>query len=82
MAHAIFSLSLINTHALVIFLCIILLLAMLIISVGTNVGDTALWEVGSRERLALKNFKVWDLSACSMQLQVLTFYTKAFNFHT
>lgn len=37
--------------------------------VGTNVGDIALWEVGPRERLALKNFKVWDLSACSMPLQ-------------
>ncbi|XP_054780922.1 protein TOPLESS-like isoform X2 [Prosopis cineraria] len=37
--------------------------------VGTNVGDIALWEVGSRERLVLKNFKVWELSACSMPLQ-------------
>ncbi|KAF6158051.1 hypothetical protein GIB67_014845 [Kingdonia uniflora] len=37
--------------------------------VGTNVGDIALWETGSRERLVLKNFKVWDLGACSMPLQ-------------
>ncbi|XP_057454641.1 protein TOPLESS-like isoform X2 [Lotus japonicus] len=37
--------------------------------VGTNVGDIALWEVGSRERLVLRNFKVWDLSACSMSFQ-------------
>ncbi|CAH9092059.1 unnamed protein product [Cuscuta epithymum] len=37
--------------------------------VGTNVGDIALWEVGSRERLVLRNFKVWDLSACSNPLQ-------------
>ncbi|PIA24874.1 hypothetical protein AQUCO_16600005v1 [Aquilegia coerulea] len=37
--------------------------------VGTNVGDIALWEVGSRERLFLRNFKVWDLGACSMPLQ-------------
>ncbi|KAK9098543.1 hypothetical protein Syun_025588 [Stephania yunnanensis] len=37
--------------------------------VGTNVGDIALWEVGSRERLFLKNFKVWDLGACTMPLQ-------------
>ncbi|KAL8099074.1 protein TOPLESS-like [Apium graveolens] len=37
--------------------------------VGTNVGDTGLWEVGSRERLVLKNFKVWDLSACTVPLQ-------------
>ena len=39
-------------------------------SVGTNVGDIGLWEVGSRERLVLRNFKVWDLGACSMPLQV------------
>lgn len=37
--------------------------------VGTNVGDIALWEVGSRDRLVLKNFKVWDLAACTMPLQ-------------
>nr|KYP56781.1 Vegetative incompatibility protein HET-E-1 [Cajanus cajan] len=37
--------------------------------VGTNVGDIALWEVGSRERLLMRNFKVWDLSACSMPFQ-------------
>ncbi|CAK9150139.1 unnamed protein product [Ilex paraguariensis] len=37
--------------------------------VGTNVGDIGLWEVGSRERLVLKNFKVWELGACSMSLQ-------------
>ena len=39
--------------------------------VGTNVGDISLWEVGSRERLAHKPFKVWDISAASMPLQVL-----------
>ncbi|KAK6158499.1 hypothetical protein DH2020_005813 [Rehmannia glutinosa] len=39
-------------------------------SVGTNVGDISIWEVGSRERLALKTFKVWDLSACSMPFQI------------
>ena len=38
--------------------------------VGTNVGDISIWEVGSRERLVHKTFKVWDLSACSMPLQV------------
>ncbi|VYS51629.1 unnamed protein product [Arabidopsis thaliana] len=37
--------------------------------VGTNVGDIGLWEVGSRERLVQKTFKVWDLSKCSMPLQ-------------
>ncbi|KAE9588003.1 putative transcription factor WD40-like family [Lupinus albus] len=37
--------------------------------VGTNVGDIALWEVGTRERLVLRNFKVWELGSCSMQFQ-------------
>ncbi|XP_047960462.1 LOW QUALITY PROTEIN: protein TOPLESS-like [Salvia hispanica] len=37
--------------------------------VGTNVGDIGLWEVGSRERLVQRNFKVWDLSACTIPLQ-------------
>lgn len=37
--------------------------------VGTNVGDIGLWEVGSRERLVLRNFKVWDVGVCSMPLQ-------------
>lgn len=41
-------------------------------SVGTNVGDIALWEVGSRERLVSRNFKVWDLSTCSMPFQVVS----------
>ncbi|PIA58831.1 hypothetical protein AQUCO_00500636v1 [Aquilegia coerulea] len=40
-----------------------------ILLVGTNVGDIAIWEVGSRERLAHKTFKVWDVSACSNPLQ-------------
>ncbi|KAK4754266.1 hypothetical protein SAY87_002370 [Trapa incisa] len=37
--------------------------------VGTSVGEIALWEVGSRDRLVLRNFRVWDLNACSMPLQ-------------
>ncbi|WCJ27942.1 Protein TOPLESS [Euphorbia peplus] len=40
-----------------------------ILLVGTNVGDISLWEVGSREKLAHKPFKVWDLSTSSMPLQ-------------
>ncbi|XP_076909270.1 protein TOPLESS-RELATED PROTEIN 2-like [Bidens hawaiensis] len=40
-----------------------------ILLVGTNVGDVSVWEVGSRERIAHKPFKVWDLSACSMVFQ-------------
>ncbi|GAA0148029.1 hypothetical protein LIER_07579 [Lithospermum erythrorhizon] len=37
--------------------------------VGTNIGDVAVWEIGTRERLAFRNFKAWDLSACSVSLQ-------------
>ncbi|XP_020240735.1 protein TPR2-like [Asparagus officinalis] len=37
--------------------------------VGTNVGDIGIWEVGSRERIAHKNFKVWDVQNCSVPLQ-------------
>ncbi|XP_058103933.1 protein TOPLESS-RELATED PROTEIN 2-like isoform X3 [Magnolia sinica] len=40
-----------------------------ILLVGTNVGDIAIWEVGSRDKLAYKTFKVWDVTACSMPLQ-------------
>lgn len=40
-----------------------------VLLVGTNVGDISIWEVGSRERLVHKTFKVWDVSACSMPLQ-------------
>ncbi|MQL85482.1 hypothetical protein Taro_017988 [Colocasia esculenta] len=40
-----------------------------ILLVGTNVGDIGIWEVGSRERIAHKTFKVWDISACSVTLQ-------------
>eukprot|EP00253_Pinus_taeda_P026009 PITA_26009 len=40
-----------------------------ILLVGTNVGDIAIWEVASRERLAYRTFKVWEVSACSIQMQ-------------
>ncbi|CAA7407500.1 unnamed protein product [Spirodela intermedia] len=40
-----------------------------ILVVGTNSGDIALWDVGTRVRLVLKNFKVWDLAQCSVPLQ-------------
>ncbi|KAH9322316.1 hypothetical protein KI387_016955, partial [Taxus chinensis] len=40
-----------------------------ILLVGTNVGDIGLWEVGSQERLAIRNFKVWDLGACTVAMQ-------------
>ncbi|XAR67799.1 hypothetical protein NMG60_11002711 [Bertholletia excelsa] len=41
----------------------------MLLLVGTNVGDIALWEVGSRERLILRNFKVWNVGACPVHLQ-------------
>ncbi|OMO54350.1 hypothetical protein CCACVL1_27864 [Corchorus capsularis] len=49
--------------------------------VGTNIGDITIWEVGAREKLVSRNFKVWDLSACSMTLQasLASEYTAAVN---
>ncbi|KAJ4839218.1 Topless- protein 4, partial [Turnera subulata] len=41
----------------------------ILLLVGTNMGDVMIWELGSRERIAWKNFKVWDIGACSMALQ-------------
>ncbi|XP_031379042.1 topless-related protein 4-like isoform X2 [Punica granatum] len=41
----------------------------ILLLVGTNMGDVTVWEVGSRARIAMRNFKVWDLGACSMALQ-------------
>uniref|UniRef100_A0A5B7ANF3 Putative topless-related protein 4 isoform X1 n=1 Tax=Davidia involucrata TaxID=16924 RepID=A0A5B7ANF3_DAVIN len=41
----------------------------ILLLVGTNTGEVMVWELGSRERLAIRNFKVWDLGACSMALQ-------------
>ncbi|KAK1261901.1 Topless-related protein 1 [Acorus gramineus] len=38
-----------------------------ILLVGTNVGDIAVWEVGSRERIAHKTFKVWDATSGQRQ---------------
>lgn len=37
--------------------------------VGTNIGDISIWEVGSKNRLVYRNFKVWEPSACSVGLQ-------------
>ncbi|PWA36116.1 LIS1 homology motif protein [Artemisia annua] len=37
--------------------------------VGTNVGDISIWEVGSREKVVHKPFKVWDISVLSMPFQ-------------
>ncbi|KAH9306418.1 hypothetical protein KI387_010822, partial [Taxus chinensis] len=37
--------------------------------VGTGNGEITLWEVGSRERLASRPFKIWDMGTCSSTLQ-------------
>lgn len=33
-------------------------------------GDVMIYELPSHERIAIRNFKVWDLGTCSMVLQV------------
>ncbi|KAH7692892.1 YVTN repeat-like/Quinoprotein amine dehydrogenase protein [Dioscorea alata] len=40
-----------------------------ILLVGTNVGDIGIWEVGSRERIVNKTFKIREISNCSVPLQ-------------
>lgn len=40
-----------------------------VLLVGTIVGDIAIWEVGAREKLAIRNFKVWDLAGCTASMQ-------------
>uniref|UniRef100_A0ACD5VNB0 Uncharacterized protein n=1 Tax=Avena sativa TaxID=4498 RepID=A0ACD5VNB0_AVESA len=37
--------------------------------VGSSNGDITLWEIGLRERLVSKPFKIWDMQACSPQFQ-------------
>lgn len=33
-------------------------------------GDVMIYELPSHERIAMRNFKVWDLGTCSAVLQV------------
>ncbi|XP_057772828.1 LOW QUALITY PROTEIN: topless-related protein 4 [Salvia miltiorrhiza] len=49
--------------------------------VGTNIGEISIWEVSSGDRIAVRNFKVWDLGACSLILQasLATEYTASVN---
>ncbi|XP_063945193.1 topless-related protein 4 isoform X5 [Daucus carota subsp. sativus] len=44
-------------------------LQQILLLVGTATGDVILWELGTREKLAQRNFKVWELKSCSMPLQ-------------
>lgn len=46
--------------------------------VGTNVGEISLWEVSSLEKLASRNFQIWDIGESSMKLQVF-FLLSLFN---
>ncbi|GMH30687.1 hypothetical protein Nepgr_032530 [Nepenthes gracilis] len=41
----------------------------ILLLVGTNMGDVMVWDLVSRERVAIKNFKVWDAGTRSMALQ-------------
>lgn len=40
--------------------------------VGCNNGELTLWELGLREKLVSKPFKIWDISACSLAFQAAT----------
>ncbi|XP_024979277.1 topless-related protein 4-like isoform X1 [Cynara cardunculus var. scolymus] len=53
----------------------------ILLLVGTSTGEVMIWELGSREKLAHKNFKVWDLGVCSMPLQasLTSDYTASIN---
>lgn len=42
-----------------------------LLAVGCGDGETTLWDVGLRERLVSKPFKIWDTSNCSVALQVV-----------
>ncbi|CAL0330486.1 unnamed protein product [Lupinus luteus] len=44
-------------------------LQQILLLVGTNTGEIMVWDIGSRDRIAHKKFKVWELGACSMALQ-------------
>lgn len=44
---------------------------MFFFAVGCADGEITLWEVGLRERIVSKPFKIWNLSSCSVLLQVL-----------
>ncbi|XP_058189934.1 topless-related protein 3 isoform X1 [Rhododendron vialii] len=37
--------------------------------VGSASGEISLWEVGMREKLVTKPFKIWDMATCSLQFQ-------------
>uniref|UniRef100_A0A6M2EHW5 CTLH domain-containing protein n=1 Tax=Populus davidiana TaxID=266767 RepID=A0A6M2EHW5_9ROSI len=56
-------------------------LQQILLLVGTSMGDVMVWELGSRERIGWKNFKVWDHNACSRapQASLSSDYTASVN---
>lgn len=44
------------------------------LAAGTNYGEISVWDVGTRERIVYKPFKVWDLSSSSMSFRVMFLY--------
>ncbi|OAY31471.1 topless-related protein 4 isoform X2 [Manihot esculenta] len=44
-------------------------LQQILLLVGTNMGDVMVWDLGGKERIASRNFKVWEPSALSVGLQ-------------
>nr|GMD83613.1 topless-related protein 4-like isoform X1 [Ipomoea batatas] len=44
-------------------------LQQILLLVGTSAGEIMIWELGSKERLSHRSFKVWDLAQCSVALQ-------------
>ncbi|XP_076946426.1 topless-related protein 4-like [Bidens hawaiensis] len=49
--------------------------------VGTNAGEFSIWDLGTQDKLAHKNFKIWDLAArsASFQSTLPNDYTAAVN---
>ncbi|XP_058206857.1 topless-related protein 4-like isoform X1 [Rhododendron vialii] len=41
----------------------------ILLLVGTNTGDIMVWDLSNRERLAIRNFKVWELGSWSVTPQ-------------
>ncbi|KAI6692380.1 hypothetical protein NL676_020090 [Syzygium grande] len=40
-----------------------------VLLVGCSSGEISLWELGSREKMVSKPFKVWDVASCSLPFQ-------------
>ncbi|CAL5342729.1 unnamed protein product [Camellia sinensis] len=53
----------------------------ILLLVGINTGEIMVWDLSSRERLAVRNLKVWELQAWSMPLQasLASDYTASIN---